>query len=452
MKRLLSILLALSPFAFSLSPLQAQDFSRMSERSIMGTARYVGMSGAMTAIGGDPSACLDNPAGLGLYRRFEVMVTMDWMFDRTHQRTPGDKIHPTQANMFMVPQASFVFSLPTYNPDDHGVQFHNLLFSYQRVHTFNRLYIASADNDPSLGALLATAQNVNWDIPFCSERYNLADQMRLQEAGYVNEYAFDYAMNIKNQWYVGVGLRLQSYWMSADARYDEFFSSTSLGGTPYANSNKTTLLYKGVTAHLAAGLICRPLSWLRLGVGFQTPTIGSLTTYYTGTLTAQTDSLRNSYGPDANNLDRRFHMPLQLSTSVAFQLTAYGMLSFQYDYRHGQYYGGDSHSLRAGLEIIPVMGMYINAGYAYESAFLRNPGSVSMDPYFERQDTYFFQPRTTQYASCAIGYRGTYMMVQAAYQYRWQNSTLYAHENIIDPYNMHSDTHRLVITIGWHSD
>ena len=70
MKRLLSILLALSPFAFSLSPLQAQDFSRMSERSIMGTARYVGMSGAMTAIGGDPSACLDNPAGLGLYRRF----------------------------------------------------------------------------------------------------------------------------------------------------------------------------------------------------------------------------------------------------------------------------------------------------------------------------------------------------------------------------------------------
>jgi hypothetical protein len=43
----------------------------------MGTARYVGMGGAMTAIGGDPSAAIDNPAGLGLYRRSEISVTID---------------------------------------------------------------------------------------------------------------------------------------------------------------------------------------------------------------------------------------------------------------------------------------------------------------------------------------------------------------------------------------
>ena len=51
------------------STLRAQDVQRLSERQIIGTACFVGMGGAMTAIGGDPSAVLDNPAGLGLYRR-----------------------------------------------------------------------------------------------------------------------------------------------------------------------------------------------------------------------------------------------------------------------------------------------------------------------------------------------------------------------------------------------
>ena len=60
----------------------SQDYTRLSERTIIGTARYVGMSGAMTAIGGDPSAVTDNPAGLGLYRRAEAMVTMDIGIDK----------------------------------------------------------------------------------------------------------------------------------------------------------------------------------------------------------------------------------------------------------------------------------------------------------------------------------------------------------------------------------
>ena len=65
--------------------LHAQDVQRFSERQIIGTARYVGMGGAMTAIGGDPSAVLDNPAGLGLYRRSEIALTVDETIDRTHQ-------------------------------------------------------------------------------------------------------------------------------------------------------------------------------------------------------------------------------------------------------------------------------------------------------------------------------------------------------------------------------
>jgi len=66
--------------------LSAQDYARMTERTIMGTARYVGFGGAMSAIGGDPSAVRDNVAGLGLYRRTELMLTLDYAYDRTWQK------------------------------------------------------------------------------------------------------------------------------------------------------------------------------------------------------------------------------------------------------------------------------------------------------------------------------------------------------------------------------
>lgn len=443
-RRTVCALLALCAVSLAL---QAQDYSRMAERTINGTARYVGMSGAMSAIGGDPTSVYDNPAGLGLYRRMEIMLTADAAFDRTRQYTPDGFINTTKRNRGMLAQASFVFSLPTYRADDDGVQYHNLMFSYQRLHSFHRAMVGSGLKDPSLGALLASSA-VNWNIPFCSDRSTASEYLQLREAGYVNEYGVDYAMNIKNQWYVCLGIRMQSYMLSADANYVESFIATNEQGVAFANENRTTLLYSGTTAHLAAGLIYRPTQWLRLGMGLTTPTIGTLRIYSTGTFYAQTDSLRASYAPDGSSVDREFHMPLHLSSSVAFQFGAYGLLGLQYDYRHGNYIQ-DQHSMRVGLEVIPVMGLYLNAGYAFESTFSKDK-IVPMDPSFDRQDTYFINPQWTQYASFGIGYRGEYMIFQAAYQYRWQRINLYAHENIAEPYNMHTDTHRIVFTIAWH--
>ena len=61
LRRILVVILAAGA-----TSLAAQDTQRLSEQEPIGTARYVGMGGAMTAIGGDPSAVKDNPAGLGL--------------------------------------------------------------------------------------------------------------------------------------------------------------------------------------------------------------------------------------------------------------------------------------------------------------------------------------------------------------------------------------------------
>ena len=204
----------------------SQDFARMGERSIMGTARYVGMSGAMSAIGADPSATLDNVAGLGMYRRAEILVSFDYMADRAWQvGVPDTK---GRARLFMAPQAALVLSFPTNKVS--GIQYHNVQISYQRIHAYNRALSAKAENSPSLGALLADKKvelrcsDGSTVLPYCSDRLNTAEQMDLVESGYVNEYAFDWAMNISNRWYVGAGLRINSFSMSSEGKYQEWFT------------------------------------------------------------------------------------------------------------------------------------------------------------------------------------------------------------------------------------
>lgn len=431
MTRLLHIVFAVCTLcSVCYTPAFAQDYARLSERTIMGSARYVGMGGAMTAIGGDPSAVMDNTAGLGLYRRPEVTLTLDY------------------SDYFMAPQTSVVFSVPTDKLGLDGVQFHNFMVSYHRVHSFYRNgRFASDSPQPSLGALFALTDGTI-AIPYCADRYNAASEIALVERGYVNEYGFNWAMNISNRWYWGLGLRVHSFSMSSEGDYVESFNRQNADLLPYYNSSHTTLIFNGAGCSLSTGIIYRPTQWLRLGLGFETPSLGTVTTNTTGRLETRTDSLYWETAPNLATRASDLHMPLHLSTSVAFQISRYALLALQYDLRHNKYMQ-NMHSLRTGLEIVPFAGLYINGGYAFESVFSKTMPVVSLDPTLMRQDAYFQATRWQQYISCAVGYRGRFVMVQAAYQYRQQHAVLFAHENA-DPYNMNTTTHRIVLTVGWH--
>lgn len=409
----------------------SQDYTRLSERTVMGTARYVGMGGAMSAVGGDPSAVLDNTAGLGLYRRIETLVSFD--FD----------------GRFMVPHASVVFSLPVLSSDEHsGVQYHNLMISFNRVHSFYRSLQGTASGDYSLGALFA-GTGVDLGIPYATATFNDGSSIRLEERGYVNEYAFDWAMNIANEWYWGLGLRVQSFSFSSDADYMEDFSYKNVSGEYYYNRNRTSVLMTGAGCSLSTGVLWRPLSWLRIGFGFQTPSVSSLTLTTGGTFDALTDTLRWSDAPDLVNRLPDFHMPLHTSTSIAFQIRRYALIALQHDFRYVK--GVPAvHSFRAGLELVPVTGLYINAGYVFESAFDKAK-MIGVDPTLDRQDAYFGHSQWQQYISGGVGFRGRYLIAQLAYQYHTQRNQLFAHE-YATPYRFKMDTHRVVLTIGWHRD
>ena len=65
--------LALTAGAFAQDIYQMASFS---SEDLNGTARYVGMGGAMSALGADMSAMGTNPAAIGLYRKSDAAVTV----------------------------------------------------------------------------------------------------------------------------------------------------------------------------------------------------------------------------------------------------------------------------------------------------------------------------------------------------------------------------------------
>lgn len=455
----------------------AQEQARLSERDLSGTARYVGMGGAMTAVGGDPSAVRDNPAGLGVYRRMEVSITMGGVFDQTMQ--VGSDWSGLNSK-FEMPQVSWSFHFgDPYRTS--GVIANNFMISYNRVRQYQREYSANVNNcDNSLADVIASKSegreeielqrdgrwndaNVGWLSLLGYETYminplegkqwaanlfpgeKVNSGMYVRESGYMDEYALDWGMNISNRWYVGAGIRMTSFYLSQTERYDE--KALTSGNTLSAYN---TLLMSGLGVNGAIGMIGHPVEWFRFGVSFITPTASTLSVSNYGEMRSSiTDSTittpRNTASYDGLSL------PLRLSTSVAFQCKRYGLLSLQYDYAHHKYLD-DVHTLKVGLEVVPVQRLFINAGYVYESTFpdpnLRYGYEKAVDAV--ETNTHALYTRNTQYISCGVGYRGRNLIVQAAYQYQLQDMDFQLHELCMTD-GMRGRTHRFVITLGWHN-
>ena len=74
MKRLtniaLMLIMALGTYAQS-----TYDAINFFNPDLVGTARFVGMGGSMSALGGDISTMSTNPAGIGIYRSNDVAVS-----------------------------------------------------------------------------------------------------------------------------------------------------------------------------------------------------------------------------------------------------------------------------------------------------------------------------------------------------------------------------------------
>lgn len=468
MKKYAYILIVCGLAMVSSQQLMGQDLQRLSERQIIGSARYVGMGGAMTAIGGDPSAALDNPAGLGVYRRSEIMLSIDETIDRTQQI---DSRNAYQRARFALPQVSAIWALGNENKQ-RGLIFSNLMFSIQRLANYNRDVVVQGTDmgmaeticKKTDGLAEQYVQDKPWDDaeigwlsilgyegylinPAAKDMWKPAvaftnGSLAVSEIGSVDQYTLSWAGNINNQWYVGVSMNIPTW---------SYTKHMSLKETDRKNSAELKSMYhaSGLGFGGSIGLIYRPTRWMHIGASLQTPTWMSLSVQTEGdmysTIASQNYEILT---PASGVINEEMIAPLRSSVSVAGQIGKYAMIAAQYDYAHAKDME-DIHTLRVGAEVQAYRGLFLNAGYVYESPFLKEETTMEIPYNSIRTDTDYRYDIQSQYASAGIGYRSNMIVAQVAYQYRWQTLHQYASEMQTMPMGVRTNTHRIVATLAW---
>ena len=149
----LFLLAAMLPMLQVVQAQTSYDASVLLDTDLSGTARYVGMGGAMSALGADMSTMGTNPAGTALYRSWDVAfsfggngVTQHTQTDQGRSRTFN--AYGSMDNVGMV--------IANKNSNTDVLRFVNFGFNYRNVKRFGGKMGMKAD----LGGLSQTNQMV----------------------------------------------------------------------------------------------------------------------------------------------------------------------------------------------------------------------------------------------------------------------------------------------------
>lgn len=308
MKRKYTIALAALALCGSVSAQDIYKVEALSGNDLNGTARYVGMGGAMNILGADLSTMGVNPAGIGMYRRNDVAITGS----ATIQPDAQSMLDVNKARASF-DQAGFVYAGKMGNSN---FKYINFGFNYQKRRNFKNFInleniglpngmsqtweltqmvgtldlfkdadryqtmpIANAAYDAQLlDARADAAGNVTGYDCVNSSDYNYR---RVQWGG-VQQFDINIAFNYDNRIYAGATFGVYNVNMNSGVYYDESMVP-SPGMTPEQISNNYYFMNQeeqltGVGFDAKFGVIFRPIedSPLRLGLSFSTPTFYSL--------------------------------------------------------------------------------------------------------------------------------------------------------------------------------
>ncbi|MCM1034591.1 MAG: hypothetical protein NC038_03250 [Paludibacter sp.] len=449
---------------------QDRDLQAFAARDVSGTARYVAMGGAFASLGGDVSGVSDNPAGLGVFRRGEVSVTLDWQRNLAYSQIGREGV-----NRFRLPQVSWVLNWGNAERQN-GVLFNSIMFQYQRLKTYNRRISVGGDspfsqtdmmahltegltdadfqsgqeiwNNPNIGWLSVIGYDYGVIIPdtvhsgnrwlsILSEGEHVQNALTIIESGAVDEYTFGWGMNISNRLYLGLSAHLLTLSYTKQTTYAETFA---LGGD---YKYQSTLSAGGIGVDFGMGIIVRPASWLRIGAAFQSPT-------WMAVREDDYISYSDVYSLVNSQSQIACQLPLQVVAGLGFQIGTKGLIAFEYDYRHTKGNSvADEHVLKVGAEYVLGGHCFFRLGYALRSTFGLQDFEYEPLNTATRCDTEWTIDNGRHHVSAGVGFRNRRWIAEMAYQYTVQNVQIYPHKYQTQPFDVRNDTHRIVLSLGW---
>ncbi len=321
MKTRYSLLLA-SIYALGATAQTQYDAYRFSEHELNGTARFVGMGGAMGALGADISVIGTNPAGIGLFRGHDVSTSFS--FNSTHVKSDFLGVEMKEKkNMMSYDQLGFVYSTKIGNKTN--LRYINFGFNYHKSNNLNKIFssggildglsqtnqmanmmngvkISDIDdiynygteegkdlqnpyhpvnsNYPYLGVMgvrtgLVALNDKGKTIGWNGEK----NYYNSREEGGIQQYDFNVSFNVQDKMYFGLTLGVYD----VDYRRTSLYSENIYDGKHVGYYEMTNMFNtSGTGFDLKLGAIFRPVedSPFRFGLAIHTPTWYSLTDIY----------------------------------------------------------------------------------------------------------------------------------------------------------------------------
>lgn len=488
---------------------ETYENTKLIDNNLNGTARYVGMGGAMEALGADLSTIGTNPAGLGLFRKGKVdlsfgLVSQTGMnkfsslnktnmsFDQIGvvfnlSKTPNASInigfnYHKSRNFDQLLNAANTLNNASQNKLTYQ-KYRNQVFKERKDLTYSQLDALYMDN-----LLYDNRTKKYYNFPATGYLYNQENK------GYIGEYDMNLSANLNDRVYLGLTMGIHDVHYKGYAEYTENFvhNANNIPGLTLNDSREIT----GTGFDVKLGAIVRPLaeSPFRLGAYIHTPVWYDLTTSNYTVLTDGT--ARPNVG---ETYDFRVNTPwkfgLSAGTTLAdrialgatYEYAAYNAMQTRikdggtYDWYYGTYYESShndrvmnnhtedalrgQHTLKLGVEAKITDHFSLRAGYNYLSALFKDAavkdGSLKSPGTYYASSTSYVNWKDTNRFTFGLGWNVWRFNIDLAYQYSQQNGTFYpfmdyhegsapsVEDNIANPTKVNNKQHQLLVTMGY---
>ncbi|MCI6672250.1 MAG: hemin receptor [Prevotella sp.] len=346
---------------------ETYENARLTGSDLNGTARYVGMGGAMEALGADISTIGSNPAGIGLFRRSMISVSGGLLTQQnTNSFADENKTNVSFDQIGVV----YAAGRRRRNQINFGFNYHKSKNFNQILMASNRLNGSSQNKQSYLKGLLGSQANGGFSVGKTTDGYYngyyddksnstagtwsqldylywntlIPDsktgnfyaydaesfQYGRSSNGYISNYDFNISGSYDNTFYWGLTFGLKDVNYHAYSEYTEQFSK-NLGNVRVTDERKIT----GSGFDITAGIIVRPVenSPFRLGAYVKTPTWYDLTTRnYTTIANNATEGGTYDNGKVENLYDYKIWTPWKFGFSLGHTIGDFLALGFTYEY------------------------------------------------------------------------------------------------------------------------
>ncbi len=465
----LLLLAATGMISMSASAQETYQDTKLIENELTGTARYVGMGGAMEALGADLSTMQSNPAGIGLFRKSQVAISGGILSQSGDNAQKNNGLNfKGDATNASFDQVGFVWASRTGSNS-----WLNVGFNYHKSRNFDQILSTTGSlNNASLNKLsaakhfqgLAQKGSMAWnavDDGYAHFLANDRDGMTFYNAtsyafgqheyGYIGEYDFNVSGNINDRVFLGLTFGLHDVNYRGNKLYAENDDTGAL------SDNYEQLKIDGTGFDVKLGAIFRPIaeSPFRVGVYVNTPVFYDLTMRGAYDLTFYPAKSDNMIG-NSSVYEYKVYTPWKFGVSLGntfgknvavgltYEYQKYGAIDNRvndgtsyYDSWTGEYYSNSSsddamnndtklnlkgvHLLKVGLEYKPMPQLAVRVGYnymspqfndnAYRDGSLQSPGvgyATSAD---------YTNWKATNRFTCGLGFTMNKFFADIAYQY-----------------------------------